>query len=265
MSVAPQDTIATAIWSEEAEPANPFATHAAYCRGYDVYGQMLGRSRWVDMLHLLFCGEIPTDPQAALLETLSVALASAGPRDPATHAAMCAGSTGSTAAASLMAALAVGAGRHGGAREVFDAVQLWQACGPDLPAWQHRLAQPCTEPAGIWPAAEHAPGFDPHALAAAMPVRQTLLALAGISPGPRLQWLAQTREALELAAGAPLSMVGVAAAAYADLGLTADASEMLHLLLRLPGAAAHAVEQRERGHRRFPFFALDLMNDPDHR
>lgn len=265
MAVAPQDTIATAIWSEEADPVNPFATRAAYCRGYDVYGQMLGRARWVDMLHLLFCGDAPSKAQAALLETLAVALANAGPRDPSTHASMCAGSTGSTAAAALMAALAVGAGRHGGAREVFDAVEAWRDCGTDLPAWQHRLAQPCAEVAGIWPAAEHAAGFDPNALSAAVPVRQTLLALASISPGPRLRWLAQERAALELAAGAPLSMVGVAAAAYADLGLSADASEMMHLLLRLPGAAAHAVEQRERGHRRFPFFALDLMNDPEDR
>jgi hypothetical protein len=29
------------IWREEAEPDNPFATQSAYCRGYDVYGDMI--------------------------------------------------------------------------------------------------------------------------------------------------------------------------------------------------------------------------------
>ena len=51
------ETIHTRIWLEEPEAENPFATRAAYCHGYDVYGEMLGRARWVDMLFLLFRGE----------------------------------------------------------------------------------------------------------------------------------------------------------------------------------------------------------------
>ena len=63
---------------------------------------------------------------------------------------------------------------------------------------------------------------------------------------------------LERAAGHPLSMVGLAAAAFADLGMQPDQSEMLFLLLRLPGAAAHALEQRGAGHKKFPFYELEL-------
>ncbi|PIY03449.1 MAG: citryl-CoA lyase, partial [Gallionellales bacterium CG_4_10_14_3_um_filter_54_96] len=48
------DKIHTRIWREEPEPDNAFATRAAYCRGYDVYGEMLGQARWVEMLYLLF-------------------------------------------------------------------------------------------------------------------------------------------------------------------------------------------------------------------
>jgi citrate synthase len=33
---------------------------------------------------------------------------------------------------------------------------------------------------------------------------------------------------------------------------------MLFLLLRLPGAAAHALEQRAAGHKQFPFYELEL-------
>ena len=87
------------IWLEEPEPNNAFATRAAFCHGYDVYGEMLGNAGWVDMIYLLFKGEAPTRAQAAALEILAVALANPGPRDASVHAAMCAGVGGSPAAA----------------------------------------------------------------------------------------------------------------------------------------------------------------------
>ena len=37
---------------------------------------------------------------------------------------------------------------------------------------------------------------------------------------------------------------------------------MLLLLLRLPGAAVHALEQKDIGHKNFPFFRVELENDP---
>lgn len=255
-TAAAQDKIRTRIWREEAEPDNPFATAAAYCHGYDVYGEMLGNARWVDMLYLLFRGEAPTPQQAALLETLAVALANPGPRDPAVHAAMCGGVGGSPAAACLMAALAVGAGQLSGAREIFQALQLWQQCGTDLASWRQQLTAMPTEPVSAWPAAGHPPGFSPHALRTGRPVRQILQQLAGCGCGAALPWLEQQREALEAAAGLPLAITGVAAAAYHDLEFNAEQAEMLHLLLCLPGAAAHALEQRHYGHKRFPFFAI---------
>ena len=104
------NAIRSNIWREEPEPDNAFATRAAYCRGYDVYGEMLGHARWVEMLYLLFQKEAPTKLQADMLEALAVGLANPGPRDASVHAAMCGGVCGSTAASSLMAALAVGAG-----------------------------------------------------------------------------------------------------------------------------------------------------------
>lgn len=262
MSNAPTEVIHTRIWSEEPEPDNPFATRAAFCRGYDVYGEMLGRSRWVEMLTLLFRDEAPTQAEADLLEALAIALANPGPRDPAVHAAMCGGVGGSPSAACLMAALAVGAGQYAGGREVFLAMEAWNACGTDLKAWRQRLAAAPPVEISIWPAAEHPPGFDPHGVSASTLVRQTLSCLAGLSPGPRLPWLEMQRSELEAVTQLPLALSGVAAAALADLGFTSEQGEMLHLLLRLPGAAALAVEQRHYGHKRFPFFAVELEDDP---
>ena len=257
-----REKIHTRIWLEEPEPDNPFATRTAYCHGYDVFGEMLGQVRWVEMLYLLFRGESPTSSQTELLEAVAVALANPGPRDPAVHAAMCGGVGGSTAASCLIAALAVGAGQLAGGREVFLAMEAWDACGTDLSAWQHQLATPADTLGAIWPTPEHPPGFDPHGVSTPTFVKQTISCLAELSTESRLPWLAANRLPLEAAAGLPLALTGVAAAAFADLGFTAEQGEMLHLMLRLPGAAAHALEQNHNEYRKFPFFQVELENDP---
>jgi citrate synthase len=249
------------IWLEEPEPNNAFACRAAYCHGYDVYGEMLGNAGWADMLYLLFKGEAPSRVQATTLEILAVTLANPGPRDASVHAAMCAGVGGSPAAAALTAALAVGAGVAGGAREIFLAAHAWAECGKDLAAWERRWAEQSQRPAAaidVWPAAEHPAGFDPLGVATPTPVKQVLARLAALDADSSCAWLQANLRSMEQAAGRPLSLVGAAAAAFADLGMVPEQAEMLFLLLRLPGAAAHALEQRGSGHKQFPFYELEL-------
>jgi citrate synthase len=227
---------------------------------------MLGKAGWAEYLFLMVAGERPAPAQLRAFETLAVALANPGPRDPSVHAAMAAAVGGSPAAAALTAAVAVGAGSYGGAREVLLAMEAWQAHGMDLAAWQAGIASPPVPTRElVWPEPGHTPGFAPYASQCAKPVLQTLEALAAMLPGARLAWLAQHRAALEHAAGCALGMTGVAAAALADIGFAPDQGEMLVLLMRLPGAAAHALEQKQQGYRRFPFFALALDNDPKER
>lgn len=262
MTAARQEQVRTRIWREEPEPADRFATRAAHCRGYDVYADMLGRARWVDMLWLLFREDAPTAAQARLLEALALALANAGPRDAAVHAAMCSGLGGSPAAAALMAALAVGAGRHGGAQEVAAAMAIWDDAPLAVELWAGRWLSATAQTSAIWPEADHPPGFEPNGVVCAGIVRDALNRLADVGDGPRLRWLATHQAAAEAAVGLPLAMSGVAAAALADLGFSPAQGEMLHLLLRLPGAAAHALEQRAGSYKDFPFFALDLQDDP---
>lgn len=260
--IDPAHVIHTRIWREEAEPDNPFATRAAYCRGYDVFGQMVGRARWVEMLFLLFRDDLPDAAALDSLEALAVALANPGPRDPSIHAAMCAGVGGSTAAACLIAALSVGAGRYHGARDVFDAMGAWQECGTGMDAWIAHLRRPASADIDIWPPREHPPGFEPHGVSTPTPVRQLLDTLVAIRASEKLSWLASKRSEIEAAVGLPLDIGGVAAAVLSDLGFSPAEGEMLYLLLRLPGAAAHALEQEGLGYRKFPFGAVELENDP---
>ena len=257
------ETIRTRIWQEEAEPDNAFAALSCHCHGYDVYGELLGNASWIEYLFLLFRGEAPTPQQRKLLEGLAIALANPGPRDASVHAAMCGGVGGSTSASCLMAALAVGAGASGGAREVRLAMENWSAYSTNLSLWQTGLASaPIVDPADVWPAPGHPPGFDPHGVRCTTPVLQTLAHLVNFSCSPSLTWLQTHRLQLESAAHLPLAMTGVAAAALHDLGCTPAQGEMLFLLLRLPGAAVHALEQKEYGHKNFPFFTVELENDP---
>ena len=257
------ETIHTRIWEEEAEPDNAFAALSCHCHGYDVYDDLLKHASWIEYLFLLFRGEAPSAQQARLLEGLAISLANPGPRDAAVHAAMCGGVGGSTSASCLMAALAVGAGASGGAREVCLAMEGWLERGTDLALWQKELpVKPVDDPADVWPAPGHPPGFDPHGVRCTGPVLQTLAHLAGMGCGSSLAWLQAHRSSLESAAGLPLAMSGVAAAALRDLGCTPEQGEMLHLLLRLPGAAVHALEQKDYGYKNFPFFSVELENDP---
>ena len=87
-----------------------------------------------------------------------------------------------------------------------------------------------------------------------------MFALAAFDTAPCLRWLRSNRLELESIAGKPLALSGVAAAAFADLGFAPEQGEMLHLLLRLPGAAAHTLEQREYGHKRFPFGRIEFVS-----
>ncbi len=260
-----QEKITTKIWREEPEPDNPFAARACYCSGFDVYGDLLGKASYIEYLYLLFKLEPPTQAQTRLLEGLAVGLANPGPRDHSVRAAMNAGVGGSTHASALIAAIGVGAGNLNGGREVYTAINYWNQCGTDLDAWIELIKNPPVEErADVWHPMEHAPGFDPNGARCPTPVKQFLAYLCSVTPGDSLVWLQENRVKLEGAADCPLSMSGVAAATFNDLQLTADQAEILYMMLRLPGAAVHSLEQEKLGVTRYPFFAdgLKLLNDP---
>ncbi len=260
-----KENITTSIWREVAEEDNPFVAEKSYCSGYDVYGDLLGNVTWAEYIYLLFKLEKPKPWQSKLLENIAVAIANPGPRDLSVRGAMNGGVGGSTAASCLMAALAPGAGKNGGAREVYQVMRLWQQCQYDLSLWQQKLTDYEDEQTvEVWPASEHSPGFDPYGASCSTPVIQTLNHLTSIYSEGALAYLAANRNQFEQFADCPLGMTGVIAAAFTDLDLSDEQAEMLFLLLRLPGAAVHSLEQKKLGWRKYPFFGdgLTLTNDP---
>jgi citrate synthase len=264
MTEQPQECIHSRIWEEEAETDNPFSAKVCYCAGYDVYGDILKKASWIEYLYLLFKQERPNQWQAQLLERLMIALANPGPRDHSVRAAMSASVGGSTAASTLISALAVGAGQVGGAREIYAAMNAWISNGRDLNAWNTYLQKSSySEQPEIWPEREYPAGFELYADRCATPILQTLEYLSSVYPAGTLKWLQENREVLEKFSCQPLAMTGVAAATFIDLAFEPLEAEMMYLLLRLPGAAAHALEQHMQW-KRYPFFknGLVLTNDP---
>ncbi|PHS72657.1 MAG: citryl-CoA lyase [Cycloclasticus sp.] len=260
-----KEKITTKIWFEDEEADNPFAAKTCYCSGYDVYGDLLGKISWPEYIYLLFKLEKPQPWQAKLLESIAIAIANPGPRDLSVRGAMNGGVGGSTAASCLMAALAPGAGKNGGAREVYQVMRLWQQCEFDLTLWKQKLSDYEDEQTvEVWPASEHSPGFDPYGASCSTPVMHTLNYLVSIYQDGALAFLLKNRQQLEDYADCPVGMTGVIAAAFTDLNFSDEQAEMLFLLLRLPGAAVHSLEQKKLGWRKYPFFGdgLTLTNDP---
>lgn len=254
------------FWLEEPEESNPFAAKACYCHGYDVYGQVIAKASWFEYLLLMFKGERPKPTETALLERLAMVLANQGPKEASIRAAMNGGVAGTNHSSALMSSLAVGSGLYGGSQELEICIRLWRECGQDIELWKARLQAPQEdERADIWPAIEHPPGFDPNGDNIPTTLRQSLELLVQFAPDDgALAWLKSHRNTLEAFFECPISITAVAAATLVDLGLDQDQGSMLYLMLRLPGAAVHALEQRKMGWKKFPFYgpAIELEDDP---
>lgn len=81
------DKTLTKIWQEQASDDNPYIASSAHCHGYDIFELMKKRS-FIDVLFLMFRGELPNKNDSELLESLMIGLINPGPRHPATRAAM---------------------------------------------------------------------------------------------------------------------------------------------------------------------------------
>ena len=253
-----REVIHTKIWREEPQADNPFAASKCFCAGYDVYDDILNKATWFEYVYLLFKLKRPKSWQTELLEKIAIAIANPGIRDHSVRAAMNAGVGGSTAASTLMAALAVGAGQLGGAREVYECVKNWTKCKQNVSKWKEALSDLQKKGVDGWPEMEHPPGFDPNGVSCTKPVIQLLEKCADSKYASNTQWLNENRTELEKSTNLPLALTGVASAVFQDIGFNENESEMIFLILRLPGAAVHALEQKELGWKKYPFFEGSL-------
>lgn len=216
---------------------------------------LIGNISFPMMIWLMTRGELPSEPQARLLEAALVAAVDHGPQAPSIAIARMAATCGVGLNNAMASAVNVLGDVHGGAGE--QAVALYHDiaaridAGQDMKAavsdgLEHQIAEH----------GKHIPGFghrfhpvDPRAPRLLDLVRQT--AKEGHVSG-RFGEIASAVEAELLARKGkriPMNIDGATAVIYAELGFAAELARGLFCLSRSVGILAHAWEQTQQGGR----------------
>ncbi|GMQ87328.1 MAG: hypothetical protein BMS9Abin08_0528 [Gammaproteobacteria bacterium] len=244
----------TRIWQEQASVENPYIAESCRCHGYDLLELMTGRS-YVDVLYLLFRGELPGKEASALLEALMIGMINPGPRHPATRAAMNAGVGKTDPVHILPVALTVMGGSHLGAGEIEAAMRFLRKHRDSDPGRlaSELLQQPmpaagedwCLAPGFGWRfgSVERLPGK----------IAGRLSALTGSGAG--LHWGCAFADALAAQRLGWLN-TGVTAAVLVDLGFHPRDGAGLFQLLSAPGLLAHGLELANK-----PVTAMPYVDD----
>ena len=246
---------ATRISCETPSENNPYIAKQVSYYGYDLL-ELLQKRSYVDVLFLLFLGELPSPPQAKLLESLLIALINPGPRHPATRAAMNAGVGKTRPAHILPIAMSVAGGDWLGGNEVSESM-LWLKNNQkeDAITFAKRLLTDMpSEREGDW---HIAPGFGTR-FGTIDIIPQELLRLLAEQPGSgqNLQWTREFSQSLNHQSLGCL-MTGVAAATLLDLGFHPRAGAGLFQLMSAPGLLAHGLELSNKPRTAMPFLSDD--------
>lgn len=240
----------TRIWQEVPAEDNPYLAEECRCHGYDIL-ELARKRSFVDVLHLLFHGEIPSAEQAELLESLMICLINPGPRHPAARAAMNAAVSRANPAHLLPIGLSVLSGAHLGGEEVAAAMGfLKNHLGSEPGEVAVDLLQEQPPPEGDW---HVAPGFGSR-YGGIDPLSQKNIDYLMTLPasGEMMNW-GQRFVAHLSARGLGWLPTGVAAAVLGDLGFNHLAGAGLFQLLCAPGILAHGLELARQPLTAMPF------------
>ena len=119
------EKLTTLIWQEVPSERNPYSAVTCHCHGYDI-AELIEKCTFIDVLYLLFRGELPNREQAKLLQQLMVALINPGPRHPATRAAMIAGAGKTDLSHLLPISLSILGGQHRGAGGIEETIHFFR-------------------------------------------------------------------------------------------------------------------------------------------
>lgn len=223
-------------------------------RGYPIE-QLIGRVTFPEMIWLMLMGELPTRPQARLLEAALVASVDHGPQAPSIAIARMAATCGPGLNGSMASAINVLDDVHGGAGQ--QAMEIYYevdaAAGPagDLAAAASEVVAR-RKAAGL----RYVPGFghrfhpvDPRAPRLLQLVAEAAgrgetsgrFAAIGTAVGDALSAGRSTR--------IPMNIDGATAVVYCELGLPSELGRGVFILSRSVGILAHAWEQTQQGGR----------------
>ncbi|MDO3380085.1 hypothetical protein [Geoalkalibacter halelectricus] len=242
---------ATRIWDESRTENNPFIASSCRVFGFDLLDLMKKRS-FVDVLFLLFRGELPSSEQSELLEQLMISIINPGPRHVATRAAMNAGVGKTDTVHILPISLAIIGGDYLGAGEVEQSMRFFRKQQKKCPeqVFEFFVDEKQRPHEGDW---HPVPGFGSR-FGCVEVMQQDIADCLSKLPGAgkALEWGCKFSALLASKDMGWLSP-GVAAAVFSDLGFHPKTGAGLFQLLNGPGLLAHGLEMANKPMTSMPF------------
>lgn len=246
----------TKIWNEHPSKNNPYIAESVSCHGFDLITLLQKRS-FVDVVYLLFRGELPGKNEAELFEKLMIAFINPGPRHPATRAAMNAGVGNTESAHILPIGLTVLGGNHLGAAEVEKSMRwLRRNSRRDATSVAKELLnsnQTETEDGHV------APGFGSHFESIDELVGKLAKEFSSLNgAGKIFAWSNVFVGELNKSDYGWLS-TGLVAAILCDLGFQPRMGPGIFQMISAPGIFAHGIEMANK-----PITAMPFLDDSDY-
>jgi citrate synthase len=245
----------TKIWKEIAAAENPYIAERVLCHGYDLL-ELTRKRSYVDVIFLLFLGELPGDGERELLESLMIGLCNPGPRHNATRAAMVTGAGKTESSHILPISLSILSGAYLGAGEVQSSMRFLRKEMNNRPGDVAIRIAECLSCNHI-PHSEVSPGFG-SVYSGIDRVTQSLASdiTKKKRAGDALRWGAEFADDL-IKHGYGWLPPGLAAAAFIDLGLNSLSAAGMFQLISAPGLLAHGLEMCSKPESPAPFLDDD--------
>lgn len=231
----------TAIWRETPSENNPFIEESVECFGYPL-GDLVSSVSFPEMLYLLLKGELPSNCEKAFLNKLMVAFCHPGQRHEASRAAVLAGVPKTLPEHVLPIALTVFGGKRTG-------------CGDIAATMKFYSRSKRKDPESLVSNKDSLPGFGVYYGGRdIMALRIADWLITEEFETPHLEWVKKLDEhLLHNNDEAALSKVGVAAAAFCDLGIMPKYAAGLLQCLVAPSLLAQGMENANKSPTVLPF------------
>ncbi len=251
---------ATKIWQEVPSNTNPYISKASLCHGYDLL-ELMDKKSFIDVVYLLFRGELPSKNEKQLLDKVFIAFINPGPRHPSTRAAIDAGIGKTDSELILPIGLSLLSGESSGASEVESAMR-WlrknRKHEPTLIAKNILTLKQESKSEGLSKAAI-APGFGSH-LGGVDELVESIAEEINKLPGAGNVFLWANRFAAALKShDAGWLSTGLVAAILCDLGFQPRMGAGLFQIMSAPGIFAHAIEVANK-----PITAMPFVDDEEY-
>lgn len=245
--------MATKIWREVPSKSNPYIAESASCHGYDLI-ELCNKRSFVDVLYLMFKGDLPTAKEASIFEKLMIAFISPGPRHPAVRAAMNAGIGKTDSSHILPIGLTVLGGSHLGGAEVESSMRWLRRNSRRDP---EALAVEMLNDDSAKPIDDKlAPGFGKRFGGVdLLATKISKYFVAEESTGKVFNWASIYSKKVNEREFGWLS-TGVIAAVLCDLGFQPRTGPGIYQILSAPGVFAHGIEMSNK-----PLTAMPFIDD----